>query len=47
MVTLQKSMDAEALQELQKRSFGALLAKYLDYETNPAMESLELALRHI
>ncbi len=47
MVTLQKSMDAEALQELQKRSFGALLAKYLDYETNPAMESLEALRRKL
>lgn len=41
MVTLQKTQDATVLLDLQKRSFGRLLAKYLDYTTNPAMESVD------
>ena len=41
-VSLEKATlaDAEVLWEMQKRSFAALLARYQDYETSPATETL-------
>ena len=42
MVTLKPAglEDAEALLDLQKKAFRALVEKYRDYSTNPAMEPL-------
>ena len=42
MVTLKPAglEDAETLLAVQKQAFNALLEKYQDYDTNPAMEPL-------
>ena len=39
--------DAAALLDIQRRCFAALLEKYQDYDTNPAMEPLESIRRKI
>ena len=42
-ITLEKAteVDAAVLFQMQIDSFGPLLNKYKDYETNPANESIE------
>lgn len=49
MVTLKPAgmEDAEALLDLQKQAFNALLEKYRDYDTNPAMEPLSTLRRKL
>lgn len=49
MVTLEPAgiEDAEALLALQKQAFRALLEKYRDYGTNPAMEPLSTMKRKL
>lgn len=39
--------DAPALLDIQRQAFGALLEKYQDSNTNPAMESLETLTRKL
>lgn len=36
------SEDAAVILDIQRQAFAALLEKYRDYDTNPAVESLEL-----